>query len=228
MNTIFAVIAVFAAVAAPNQNRVKNGGPVRIEGEGKFAVVNTCAANKAPLEAATKTIGKILAISTEVADGKWTLAGADEARKASGANVAVFVTKDAALPISLIAMESRWGVVNANGMDDSKIEKEVIRVATVLLGAAQSRYEASAMRPVATLADLDKAGNIITIDGLMAISSHLKDLGITTYHTMSYRDACYEGLAPAPRNDLEKQIAKEVADELAAEEKAKKENAKAK
>jgi len=107
--------------------------------------------------------------------------------------------------------------VNAHGLNDAQLEKEVLRVSTVLLGGASSKYPASTMRPVFSVADLDKAGGLVTIDSLMAIFPNLESLGIKQFQTMSYRDACYEGIAPAPKTDLERKIEAEVKKQLAEE-----------
>ena len=149
-------------------------------------------------------------IDVGVEKGAWTLAGAAESLKATKATVAVFVVKDKSLPMSLVALEARWGVVNAEGMNAAQVEKEATRVALILLGAASSKYPASVMRPVFSLADLEKAGALMTVDTMMAIMPNLEANGFSSSREMTYREACEAGIAPAPKTDLEKKIAADV------------------
>lgn len=215
--TAFAAPKRAAAPKAPPPPPVDEGPMVTIGGEGVFAIVNAAGAPEEPLATAAKKIGNIMMINAELRQGEFALAGAKD--KMGGANAAVFVASDPALPLSLIAMEEKWGVVNAQGLAPKQLEKEVLRVATIVLGGAVSKYTASSMRPVYSVSDLDAAGELVTFDSLMAIFPNLKSLGITQFQTMSYRDACFEGLAPAPTDERERKIAAEVEAELAQERK---------
>lgn len=168
---------------------------IKIGGEGKVAIVNTVNASTTSIETAAKKIGNLLMITVESQKGSWSLATANKAFESTGANVAVFVVKDSSLPISLIAMESKWGMVNADGLSAKGLEKEILRVATVLLGGASSKYPASTMRPVFSSDDLDnKAGEVITFDSLMSIFTYLPDLGVKQYQMMTREEAIEEGL----------------------------------
>lgn len=100
--------------------------------------------------------------------------------------------------MSLVAMEARWGVVNAEGLDEGCVSKEVLRVMTVILGGASSKYTASMMRPVFSKEDLSKkAGDVVTFDSIMAISTYLPELGIKPYQMMTREEAVEEGLIKA-------------------------------
>lgn len=190
---IMAAIAVFTGVAfgaAPEM--------VKLGGQGMVAIVNTCDAPTDALDVSLRKVTNLLMINYEIKKGEWKLAEAQKCFDAARANVAVFVVKDAALPMSLIAMESKWGVVNAEGLDAACVSKEVLRVLTVILGGASSKYTASTMRPVFSKDDLaKKAGDIVTFDSIMAISTYLPELGIKPYQMMSREDAIAEGLIKA-------------------------------
>lgn len=223
---VLALAAAFTAIAAPKPARAPKAPPpppadegpmVTIGGQGVFAIVNAAQVPEEPLATAAKKIGNIMMINVELRPGEFALAAAKS--EMAGANAAVFVASDPILPMSLIAMEEKWGVVNARGLTPKQLEKEVLRVATIVLGGAVSKYTASSMRPVYSPADLDAAGELVTFDSLMAIFPNLQSLGITQFQTMSYRDACFEGLAPAPKDDRERKIAAEVEAELAQERK---------
>ena len=88
--------------------------------------------------------------------------------------------------------------MNAEGLDAADVSKETLRVATVVLGGASSKYAASTMRPVFSKDDLaKKAGDIVTFDSIMAISTYLSALGIKPYQMMTREDAIEEGLIKA-------------------------------
>lgn len=188
--TIVSLCAISAALLAADSNdRVKIGG------EGRVVFVDTCNAPTGALVTAANKIGNMLMIKIDVEKGAWKLAEAQKSFDAAKANAAVFIVNDDSLPLSLVALESKWGIVNAAGLDDKSIEKETLRVATMVLGGACSKYTASSMRPVFSKDDLGKkAGDIVTFDSIMAISSYLPELGIKPYRLMTREDAIEEGL----------------------------------
>ena len=183
------LVCSFAQAADDNDTLVKIGG------KGKVAFVNTCEAPTDVLDASLKKLSEILMINLVIQKGGWTLADAQKNFDSAGANTAIFIVKDKALPMSLIAMESKWGVVNAEGLDATSISKEALRVATVLLGGASSRYTASTMRGVFSKEDLQKkAGEIVTFDSIMSIVNYLPSLGIEQFQMMTKADAIESGL----------------------------------
>lgn len=219
---MFAVIAgalTMAAAAArdlapatgrPADQEPPDGGMVMLNAEGKLAVVNACAYEGSVISNTVKKIGNVFMILVEEQkSGCWSLADAAGAFAATGANAAIFVVKDRSLPISLVAMEARWGVVNAEGMDDAVLGREIMRVTTLLLGGASSKYSASVMRPAFSVEDLAKVGDLATIDSLMAIFPNLKAYGFKQFEMMSFREAYENGYTPAPQNEVQKQIAAE-------------------
>jgi hypothetical protein len=84
--------------------------------------------------------------------------------------------------------------------------KEVVRMLTILLGGANSKFAASAMHNVSSVKDLDRVGSIIGFDALMNIAPKIGELGLSQSRIMSYREACREGVAPAPQSEREKRI----------------------
>lgn len=190
---IVAAVAVFAGAAfgaAPEM--------VKVGGEGKVAIVNACDAPTAALDVALRKVSNLLMINFEFQKGEWRLADAQKCFDATKANAAVFIVKDKTLPMSLVAMEAKWGVVNAEGLDEKGVMREALRVATIVLGGASSKYPASTMRPVFSRDDLaTKSGDLITFDSIMAISTYLPSLGIKPYQMMTREEAIEEGLIKA-------------------------------
>lgn len=205
-----ALSLAFAGTEEPKPEMVKIGG------EGHFAFVNAAGVDKALLETAAGRVGKVLMINTSVQDGRWDFADAKKCLSETKASAAVFVVKDEKLPISLLAMEEKWGVVNAARLTDKGVTKEAMRVAAVLLGGATSKYKASVMRPVFSAEELDtKAGETLTIDTLMAIFPNVESVGIKQYQMYEYRDALDEGIAPPPANDAQRKIKSDWEKEMA-------------
>jgi hypothetical protein len=196
MKRLFVIVALCAVAASTHA--ASSNERIKIGGEGKVAFVNACNAPTEALVTAANKIGNMLMINIEVTKGTWKLAEAQKCIDATGANAAVFVVKDEMLPLSLVSLEAKWGVVNAAGLDGKSIEKETLRVATMILGGAASKYSASSMRPVFSKEDLaKKAGDIVTFDSIIAISSYLPELGIKPYRMMTRDDAIEEGLIKA-------------------------------
>ena len=187
------VLCLTAGVCfAARKERVKVGGC------GKVAVVNASAVSTNALKSAADKLANFMMVDIEVVKGEWSLKDAKKGLEATGANAAVFVIDDKTMPMSLIAMEEKWGMANANGLDEKSVEKELLRVMTVVIGGASSKYEASVMRPVFSKADLEKkAGDIVTFDSIMAIFGYLPDLGIKPYKMMSRELAIEKGLIKA-------------------------------
>ena len=222
-NPMFAVIAMtafaLAAIAAPRRPVAKpaapaepeppDGGMVLVNAEGKLAIVNACGYRGDVIANSVKKIGNVFMIVAEEQTGAWALDKASDAFAATKANAAVFVIKDKSLPISLVALESRWGIVNAEGMNDAVLGKEIMRISTLLLGGASSKYEASVMRPAFSLEDIEKLGELATIDSLMAIFPNLQKYGFKQFEMMSFREAYESGYKPEPNNDEQKAIAAE-------------------
>lgn len=211
--TIAAVAAMGAPAPAANLQAGQeppDGGMVMLNAEGKLAIVNACAYEGAVISNTVKKIGNVFMIlAEEQKAGSWSLGEAKAAFDATAANAAVFVVKDKSLPISLVAIESRWGVVNAEGMSDAVLAKEIMRVTTLILGGASSKYSASVMRPAFSLEDIKKVGDLATIDSLMAIFPNLKAYGFKQFEMMTFREAYESGYTPAPNNEVQKKIAAE-------------------
>ena len=91
----------------------------------------------------------------------------------------------------------------------SRIEKEIVRAALMVLGSGYSPTVCYAT-PVFSLADLDKMKpRNVSPDTMMHIPATSR-LGIQTISYASYRKAVEEGWAPAPTNDVQRTIMQEI------------------
>ena len=187
----------------------KTGGMITKPGKGKAVVVNCQGKFQASaISSAIEPFKELLRVEMEVRDGAWKFGDA----LPPDANVAVYVVDDPGLPMSLIAPESRWGVMNVAQIDkEANFRKEVVRTAILTFGAGVSQYKISPMQPVASPADLDQVmGCTLTVDVTMSMKANLEKLGLTPAKHTTYRKACQEGWAPAPTNEYQKAIWNEV------------------
>ena len=144
------------------------------------------------------------------------------AKKAMGdANAAIFVVDDPSLPMTLLAREEKWGLVNVAALAAdkpktltllSRANKLTTRLITDILGGNNClQVNFSAMKPVYSLKDLDAMeGHAIAPMSLTQMMYSLPKLGLSPVMMTTYQDACAEGWAPAPTNDIQRTIWNEV------------------
>lgn len=181
------------------------GGIVTKPGKGKVIIVN-CQDKVDASEIAERGdyIKKVLRYNCEIVKGEWSLTTASS----RGAGATVYFVSDNSLPMSLIAPEAQWGVINTAYLNTTEqMHKEFARVFCLVAGAGKSHIKTSVMQTVRNANDLDKLkSDGFTMDMVQSVTSNLKDLGVTQNQISSYRKACEEGWAPAPTNDYQKAI----------------------
>lgn len=137
------------------------------------------------------------------------------------AKVGVFVVEDEKLKAPmLIAPESRWAIVNVARIKEgdpkpvfvqARTGKEVVRAILYVCGAANSIYPDSLMKYVGKMNDLDDYPNFNPpMDVMNRMKAYLTDVGITMRPMTTYREACQEGWAPQPTNDIQRAIWSDV------------------
>ena len=118
----------------------------------------------------------------------------------------------------LAAVEDRWAVVNVRkraegfGSEEAKnkfmpgrSQKEVLRALAAVGGGLTSRYPNNIMG-IAKLADLDICPVVLPGDTMNAVRRHLEKDGVMPAVKSTYRQACLEGWASAPTNEIQKAI----------------------
>ncbi len=195
-----------AEKAERRERMLKNtGGIIRQEGEGKIVVVNAqTRIADALIAERVENLHLLLKYNFEVRKGTWTLG----AGKIADSTLTVYLVDDATLPMSLIAVEAGWGVLNTQGLSlGNRFSRELSRVMTLVIGAGHSQFLASPMQAVRSPNDLDKLmTDGFTMDSMTSIQLNTKKLGLTRYKLTSYKRACEEGWAPAPTNEYQKAI----------------------
>ena len=200
----------------------RNGGTVRIGGKGKVLIVHRLSSDMAAaVDRPVAMLGRALRIDIErtVASEEFSVDNAEKLVAASGAQAVVFIVDSSLLPPTLIAPEARWAVVNVApifaGVEEERrscrLGVAFLRTACRLLGSDASRFATSCLAPAGTVADFDRLDKcFITVDTMIAMLQYIEHIGLRPYQIKSYRDACEDGDAPAPTNDVQKAIWEKV------------------
>ena len=219
-----------AAVAAPDaltpEQRAERraavvarvGGLLRRPGTpaGRIAVVN--AQKAVPVEELKATYAKNASRVKGVdhwteAEGVGVETAAAEKRRL-GAQFAVFIVDSRTLPMSLVALEECWAIMNVRplveGADKAlatnRAKSEFARVLGALCGGASSQFPSAIMNGVSRPSDLNGCTDELPVDVTAKIPQYLEKRGVRGERLTSYQKACREGWAPAPTNDLQRAI----------------------
>lgn len=133
-----------------------------------------------------------------------------------GANGCLFIVDNDSYPISLVAQEAKWGMVNVaalrtDGADQTALAlrtaREAWRVFALVVGAGDTSMGHCLLKPVFAAEDIDKLStNSISPEPLLAIKDHMDAMGIRQVSRCTYLEACQEGWAPVPTNEYQKAI----------------------
>ena len=177
---------------------------------GRVAIVNAQQSADAKwLKEAAEVFAKDIMISVDVLAGAFDMKNPD-----LKGDVTVFIVDDTLLPMSLIAPESKWAVVNVSKIKCDKepffkarTMKEVTRAMVSLLGGADSQYPLCLMSVVTNAEGLDKfIDSRLPVDVVERLKKNMPLVGITPFSITTYRAACQQGWAPAPTNEFQKAI----------------------
>jgi hypothetical protein len=132
--------------------------------------------------------------------------------------VTVFVVDDSSLPMSLVAPEAHWSVINIASLKTSKeaffkarVQKLMVRGIVPLLSGADSSYPLCLMGPVEKAEDLDKfMGARLPVDVIERMRKNYATYGLGSWRMTTYRAACHQGWAPTPTNKYQKAIWNEI------------------
>ena len=187
-------------------------------GRGKVAIFNAQSRySDAKLKRLAERISLFYHVNVEVIGNKsGDLSVIGKLKDDAAAAVAISVVDSESLPKSLVNYEDSWGIVNLHSVNcdpkdpkhDSRCEKLIYRTFLLTAGLADATAIGSVMWPVRKTEDLDSIGlperpypNLMS-----SVLGHLDRLGIKLTTVKTYREACQEGWAPAPTNDVQKAI----------------------
>ena len=207
-----------AAAEKEREYMARNGGPVKIGGKGRIAVVDCRkAADTNDCLFGVEAVRNLF--KPEIvfrAGGAFSVSGAGDAVSRSGDNAAVFVVDDPTLPMTLTAAEEKWAMVNAakaraDKPDAARFRRRMgllfLRQCCRLMGSDATKTPECCLYPAFSLQDLDAIeGPDVAISVFIAISESMSRLGLEGEEIVSYRDACELGKAPAPTNEAQRAI----------------------
>lgn len=190
----------------------KTGGMLKSPGEQKGRIVVVNAAKDTPSAVVGKHVesfAKQHKVAVEVVSGSFDLK-----KPAVQGEATLFIADDAELPMSLVAPEARWAMMNIFKLRHEKVQffearvgKELTRALYYLCGAANSQYPNALTGCVTKPEELDTFLDArVPVDVQHRVVPYLSGYGITPYRLVPYRKACMEGWAPQPTNDVQKAI----------------------
>ena len=219
-------VALFAEAAAPTQPAQKKprrktiaelGGIVAMAPTGRVIRVAN-AQKRVPATVLADTASVIqnaLGFPVEVSDS-------DGVARRDDKTAAIILVGDRGVdsPRILVAPEEGWAAVNtealaADGATGSnynlRVTKEIWRSLCIMLGASDSMFQPCLLAPVHSLADLDGLGcTVPSPEPFGKMSKNAIALGCQRQYRATYKRACEEGWAPAPTNDVQRAIWKQV------------------
>ena len=130
--------------------------------------------------------------------------------------VHITVSDDKNAPTLLIAPEIPWAQVGVKALAQdnpshlvlvSRVQKEIWRAFMMCCGAANSNMQPCVMRTVRSVQELDaQSVRIPCPEPFMKVVGAAEKLGLKRPVIATYKEACEQGWAPAPTNDLQKTI----------------------
>lgn len=210
-----------ATIAARREKFLrKTGGMIRRETKERAIVVDL--QGKVPPEVITPVVAALAKDTrskmeyVSAKDATFSISEAKNLLAKCKAVAAIFLVDDATLPLSLVAMEAGWSVVNVNPLSQDKpsedvlkdrTQKMLVRTATVFFGGAESDMKFSAMQPVSSVRDLDSMpGHGVVPASMIQMIKHMQKIGVAESRPVPYAQACQEGWAPAPTNEYQKAV----------------------
>lgn len=134
----------------------------------------------------------------------------------SRAGLTIIVSDNDTAPSLLVAPEIPWAGINVRALASdspkhevlvSRLQKEIWRAFMYACGAANSVMQPCVMHHVVCNADLDRCATIVPCpESLPRMMNTARALRIEEPYTCTYKQACQEGWAPSPTNDVQKKI----------------------
>lgn len=199
------------------------GGLVPRQGtpQGRIAFVN--AQKKIPIEefkdTFAKNSSKVKGVDFWTTVESVTVTNANQLRKVNNAQIAIFIVDVPDLPMSLIAVEEGWAIMNVRALQDEKTNAELLRhrsknefarVYGILCGGASSQFKSRIMNEVSKPADLNGCTDELPVDVTAKMLTYLEAHGVKSQQLIPYRRAVQEGWAMPPTNDVQKAIWEQI------------------
>lgn len=202
------------AKAAPKPSS-HSAGMLEVPAKGRIAIVSSQNVYTVDeLSGVAKLNGHQIRFPIDIVSEKaFKIEEANAYRVKSKLGIAIFVVNQPDLPLSLIAMEERWAMINAGKVaaqqGDSKIkcrrfQRELTRVLRALLIAGSTDKDGKAVENGNDLEAIDR--DPLDAQTLLTMIRSVPSFGLTPPRRVPYHRACQEGWAPAPTNDVQKAV----------------------
>ena len=145
-------------------------------------------------------------------DGDWL-----SFKKKVEAGALVVLIADEKTPSLLLAPDEQWAVININRLAaglktesakskfmPGRVRRQIIRAFADLAGNGRAGDRSPAT--INDLMELDSAFESLPLETFNRVANYLEGQGLTKREYASYGDACQEGWAPAPTNEIQKVI----------------------
>lgn len=183
--------------------------------KGRIVIVNS--QDKLPISEIDAVVnGLVKATKLPISSRTMSATSPETAKSATRATLAIVVVNDNIQPTMLIAPEERWAQVNVSKLTSKREEdfaqrcrKEIIRAFSLLCGGGCSQYRGNLL-DATTFSQIDLAEEMIPADVAARYPNYLASIGVTPHKMTTYKNACQEGWAPTPTNDVQKAIWNEV------------------
>lgn len=193
----------------------RTGGKIKVPDVQKGKIVYVNAQKKAPVDwliTNSTSFAQSAQVEIEVIDGTFEFPDT----KIHG-NATLYVIDDEKMPTILHAPESGWCAINvaplAKGAGEkpqffaARVQKELTRAFATLAGGIKSGYPHPMTDCITKPEQLDKILECsLPMDVMDRFAPYLKGYGIVPYQLVTYKQACQEGWAPAPTNDVQKAV----------------------
>ena len=144
-----------------------------------------------------------------------TVQTANSTMASLSALAAIFIVDDASLHVPmLVSPECHWAIVNAAALGEgsespafieARMRKMIIRAFFYACGGATTDYGSNLMATIKKVSDLDEyADDAIPQDIVGRAGNAMHKIGIEQNAYVPYLQACKEGWAPAPTNEMQK------------------------
>lgn len=194
--------------AVRNQAILATGGFVERAARGKVAIVDMQKrVSPEAIQESIESLTKILRVNLAYEAAESRAFEVKNRKLPSDAQFAVYVIDDGDYPLTLVAAEAGWGVVNTRQLTAARFKPAFQRAVALALGGGVGLFRQNPTLSVRTAFDLDAfAEDALSIDAINAIVRNLENAGVSPKRTVSYRTACKEGWAPEPENEVQKAI----------------------
>lgn len=223
MLAVFAAAFTLSAIAVNEEFLRETGGYIIKDDPGNGLVLIANAQKRLPEDKISKPVSYMrfhakMSIDIKTVDEPKAAAPTAKSASSLGATIVVFVKDDAKSesPI-LVSPDEFWAVVNVDALDADKPGDEILALRTrkainraicLVCGAGGSQYPNTLVGPFKNgIKDYDRFSNEgLPPDVFTRMQHYLKTLDVRPIVRTTYANACQQGWAPAPTNDIQKAI----------------------